>query len=235
MRRVRSLGLLLIMALLVAVAVVALRPPVGEWLVALLVWIDGRGAWTAAILGAIWVPAAVLLVPGSAITLGTGFLLGPVWGTVVVSLGSTAGATAAFLIGRRLGRRWVSERLAGHPRLAALDAAIEREGLKVVALTRLSPLFPYNVLNYAYSLTAVPRRDFILGSWLGMLPGTLLYVVMGSGARTLAELAAGRLERRPEQLALLALGLLATVAVTLLLARAAGRALADRTGERSAA
>ena len=147
--------------------------PVRELTADLLAWVSRRGALSGVILCLAWIPAAVLLVPGSILTLGTGFLFGGVWGLVVVSIGSTLGATAAFIVGRRLGRDWVRERIGGHERMRGVDGAIAREGLKVVLLLRLSPLIPYNALNYALSLTAVGLRDYVLGSWLGMLPGTV--------------------------------------------------------------
>ncbi len=203
--------------------------PVRELTADLLAWVSRRGALSGVILCLAWIPAAVLLVPGSILTLGTGFLFGGVWGLVVVSIGSTLGATAAFLVGRRLGRDWVRERIGGHERMRGVDGAIAREGLKVVLLLRLSPLIPYNALNYALSLTAVGLRDYVLGSWLGMLPGTVLYVALGAGARSLAAALTGAGERPAAWLALAAAGLAATAAAGWLVARAARRALAVRT------
>ena len=203
--------------------------PVRELTADLLAWVSRRGALSGVILCLAWIPAAVLLVPGSILTLGTGFLFGGVWGLVVVSIGSTLGATAAFLVGRRLGRDWVRERIGGHERMRGVDGAIAREGLKVVLLLRLSPLIPYNALNYALSLTAVGLRDYVLGSWLGMLPGTVLYVALGAGARSLAAALTGAGERPAAWLALAAAGIAATAAAVWLVARAARRALAVRT------
>ncbi len=203
--------------------------PIRAWTTVLLAWVGERGPWGAALLGGLWIPGAVLLVPGSVLTLGTGFLLGPVWGLVVVSIGSTLGATAAFLVGRRLGRDWVRERIGGHERLSGVDGAIEREGLKVVLLLRLSPLIPYNALNYALSLTGVGLRDYVIGSWLGMLPGTVLYVALGAGARSLAAALTGAGERPAAWVALAAAGLAAMAGAVWLVARAARRALSVRT------
>jgi uncharacterized membrane protein YdjX (TVP38/TMEM64 family) len=199
--------------------------PVREWTASLLVWVGERGAWAAAILGVAWIPAAILLVPGTVLTLGTGFLLGLEAGLAVVSLGSTIGATAAFLVGRRLGRDWVRQRVGERPAFRGIDRAIEREGLKVVLLLRLSPLIPFNALNYALALTGVRLRDYVLGSWVGMLPGTLLYVWLGAGARSLAAIAAGTSERPAAWLVLFGAGLAATAVVVWLIARAARRTL----------
>ena len=220
-------GLLAGAAIVICLAAVVL--PVREQIAALLAWVGRRGALSGVLLCLAWIPAAVLFVPGSVLTLGTGFLLGPGWGLLVISIGSTLGATAAFLVGRKLGRDWVRERIGGHERLSGVDGAIEREGLKVVLLLRLSPLIPYNALNYALSLTGVSRRDYVIGSWLGMLPGTVLYVAIGAGARSLAAAMTGAGERTGAWIALGAAGLVATAAAVWLVARAARRALAVRT------
>lgn len=199
--------------------------PVREWTASLLAWVDGRGAWAAAILGIAWIPAAILFVPGTVLTLGTGFLLGLETGLAVVSLGSTVGATAAFLVGRRLGRDWVRQRVGERRAFRGIDRAIEREGLKVVLLLRLSPIVPFNALNYALALTGVRLRDYVLGSWVGMLPGTLLYVWLGAGARSLAAIAAGTSERPAVWLLLFGAGLAAIAVAVWLVARAARRTL----------
>jgi len=214
-------------AILLVLAGVVL--PLPAWLESLLRWTRDLGRWAALVLGLAWVPAAVLLVPGSLITLGTGFVLGPAWGVLVVSLGSTLGATVAFLVGRRLGRDWVRRRVGRRTALEGVDRAIADEGFKVVVLLRLSPIIPYNALNYALALTGVGTRDYVLGSWLGMLPGTILYVGLGAGARSIAALATGTAERSGTWLAVLAAGLLATAAAVLVVTRAARRALAERT------
>ncbi|HUF88899.1 MAG TPA: TVP38/TMEM64 family protein [Gemmatimonadota bacterium] len=203
--------------------------PVGAWLEALLRWTRDLGPWAALALALVWLPAAVLLVPGSLITLGTGFVLGPGWGIAVVSLGSTLGATIAFLVGRRLGREWVRGRVGRREALEGVDRGIAEEGLKVVLLLRLSPIVPYNALNYALALTGVSLRDFVLGSWLGMLPGTVLYVGLGAGARSIAALATGTTDRSGWWLAAFAAGILATALAVLVVTRAARRALAGRT------
>lgn len=197
---------------------------------ALLERVERLGAWAGVVLAAIWIPAALLGVPGSLITLGTGFLLGVERGLVTVSIGSTLGAVAAFLVGRTLARHRVQDWIAGRPRFQAVDHAVGSDGLGIVLLTRLSPLFPYNFLNYAYGLTGIGLRDYALGSWIGMLPGTLLYLVLGSTAQALASLGVGgRGWSRPEWIAF-GIGLLATVAATWIVARRATRVLAERTG-----
>jgi uncharacterized membrane protein YdjX (TVP38/TMEM64 family) len=202
--------------------------PLHVFLEDVLAWAAARGRWTALILAALWIPAAVLFVPGSILTLGTGFLLGLGWGTLVVSIGSIAGATAAFGVSRGLLRGWVRRQLGSRAAFRAIDRAVQNEGMTIVLLLRLSPLFPYNVLNYAFGATGVSGRSFILGSWLGMLPGTFLYVYLGSSARTLAEAATGGFEGGGWGRAFFFLGLLATLAATWMVTRIARRALARR-------
>lgn len=230
MRDRTDLRAALLVGVAIALVLAALALPVRESWVALLAWIAERGAWAGAILALAWIPAAILLVPGTVLTLGTGFLLGLERGLAVVSIGSTAGATAAFLVGRTLGRDWVRRRIGERRTFAGVDRAIEREGLRVVLLLRLSPLVPFNALNYALALTGVRLRDYVFGSWVGMLPGTLLYVWLGAGARSLAAIAAGTAGRPGPWLLLFGVGLLATALAVWLVARAARRALAARAG-----
>jgi uncharacterized membrane protein YdjX (TVP38/TMEM64 family) len=194
-------------------------------LASFLEWVQGIGPWGALLFAAAYVPAAILLVPGVLLTLGAGFVFGVVRGTVIVSLGSTAGAAAAFLVARRLAHDWVVRRMTGRPTLAAIGRAVETEGFKIVLLTRLSPVLPYNLLNYAFGLTAVPFRRYLLASWIGMLPGTIMYVYIGSAARSLAGLLTGDAPRSPAEQGLFALGLAATVAVAIIVTRTARRAL----------
>lgn len=211
-----------------AAAAALLHEPLRGAVEATLAWAADLGAWGAVVLAVVWIPAAVLLVPGSILTLGTGFLLGVVEGTVVVSIGSTAGAVAAFVVGRALLRDRIRERFAGSPRFEAVEDAVEEEGFTMVLLLRLSPVFPYNLQNYVYAATSVKARDFALASWIGMLPGTLFYVWLGAGARTLAAAATGGGSRGPVGHALFAAGLVATGAAVWHVTRRARRALERR-------
>lgn len=198
---------------------------ISELVAALLTRVQQIGPWGPVVLGAAYVPAAILFVPGSLLTLGAGFLFGPVQGTLVVSLGSTAGAAAAFIVARRVARDWVSRHIAGRPKLAAISHAVEHDAFKVVLLTRLSPVFPFNVLNYAFGLTSVRFSSYILASWIGMLPGTIMYVLLGSAAGSLAVLLSGEAPRSSGQPALLVVGLLVAVLVAVIIGRSARRAL----------
>lgn len=201
-------------------------------LAALLTRVQQIGPWGPVALAAAYTPAAILFLPGSLLTLGAGFLFGPVTGTIVVSIGSTIGAAAAFIVARRVARDWVATRIAGWPTLAAISDAVERDAFKVVLLTRLSPVFPFNVLNYAYGLTSVRFSSYIVASWIGMLPGTIMYVLLGSAASNLAVLASGETPRSAGQSALLGGGLVAAVLVAVIVGRSAHRSL-DRVVTKS--
>lgn len=191
-------------------------------------WVGQLGPWGAVMFIAIYVVATVLFVPGSVLTLGAGAVFGVVWGSVYVSLGSLLGATSAFLVGRYLARDAITRKLEGHDRFASIDQAVAAEGWKIVLLTRLSPVFPFTLLNYAFGLTRVRLGDYVLASWIGMMPGTVMYVYLGS----LAKAAAGGRARTPGEWALYGVGLLATVAVTVLITRIAKKALAQRVSAR---
>lgn len=217
--------------ILVAVTLLALLLFAGRKLGVLLGQAAGKldqlGPWATVAFVAAYAMATVLLLPGSILTLVGGALFGLVRGTLLVLLGATLGASAAFLVARHLARRLVERRLASNPTFAAVDAATAREGLKIVFLLRLSPIFPFNLLNYALGLTRVRWRDFLLAS-IGMLPGTLLYTYYGKVIGDVAMAASGA--RVPHDVAywsVLALGLFATAIAAAVVTRAAKRALAE--------
>lgn len=180
-------------------------------------------------LGLSYIPASVFFFPASLLTLAGGFTFGVVKTLIAVSLGSTVGATAAFLAGRTLLRGLIEHKVAADPRFQALDAAVAEQGFKIVMLTRLSPVLPFNLLNYAFGLTKVRLRDYVLASWIGMFPGTLLYVSIGSAAKSLSDIFAGRSEGGVAQKVMFGVGLVVTLIVTVLMARIAKKALADAT------
>ena len=141
--------------------------PFQEFFTGLIVWIGSLGFWAGLIFIAVYILATVLFIPGLLLTLGAGFLFGVFWGSVYVSIGSTLGAVAAFLIGRYLARSWVEQKIAKNEKFKAIDGAVAAEAWKFVGLCRLSPLFPFNLLNYALGVTKVSLRDYFLASWLG--------------------------------------------------------------------
>ena len=171
--------LLLLVLAAVAVAAVLRFLPVNQWLLGFVAWIRGAGTAGMAVFLVAYVVACVLLLPGLVLTLGAGFAYGVAVGVPLVWVSANLGAAVAFLLGRTLARERIAARVAGNPRFAAIDRAVGREGFKIVLLTRLSPAFPFNLLNYAYGLTRVTFRDYVVGSLVGMIPGTAMYVYLG--------------------------------------------------------
>lgn len=193
-----------------------------------LAWITGQGLAGILVYAALYMVATVLFIPGSILTLGAGFIYGVVQGSILVSVASTVGATLAFLVGRYFARDWVSGKVRGNEKFAAIDDAVGREGWKIVGLTRLSPIFPFNMLNYAYGLTKVDLKGYVLASWIGMMPGTVMYVYIGSLAGDLATLGAGERARTVWEWVLYGVGLVATVVVTVFVTRLARKALTKK-------
>jgi len=219
-----------VLALLAIAGLIALGSMAGRHLQDFAMWLTGLGPWGPIAFVAGYVAATVAFVPGSILTLAAGALFGLPLGTLYVFIAATLGASAAFLVARYLARGAIERRLADDTRFAAIDRAIAAHGRKIVLLLRLSPLFPFNLLNYALGLTRVRYVDYLVAS-IGMLPGTLLYVYYGKLAGDVAGLAAGvKLAGGPAHWAVLLLGLAATIAVTALVTRVARRALNEATG-----
>ena len=183
--------------------------------------VENLGFWGPVIFIASYAIATVLFVPGSALTLAAGGLFGVAMGSVYVSIASTLGATLAFLLGRQKLRGYISKKIKGNAKFAAIDDAVGEQGWKIVGLTRLSPAFPFTLLNYAYGLTKVSLRDYVVASWIGMMPGTVLYVYLGA----IGKAAADSQGRTPGEWAMLVVGLIATAAVTIYVTKVARRAL----------
>jgi len=214
-------------ALLLAWAFLPVRGILGR----LLAWMQGLGGMGLLVLGGLYVVACVLLVPGSVLTIGAGFLAAALWpnhpllalaaAVATVSVASVTGASAAFLLGRTLARDWVAQKVRDNAKFRVIDDAVCQGGFRMVFLLRLSPVFPFNLLNYSLGLTKVPFRSYVLASWIGMLPGTILYVYLGSAAQNLAALAAGKTRGSTAQNLLLLMGLVATVLVVAWVTRTA--------------
>lgn len=197
----------------------------GAYIPQFAAWVESLGVWGPVVFILGYAVAAVAFVPGSLLTLAAGAVFGLVKGTIYTFLGATLGASAAFLVARYGARRAIERRIAGNPRFSAVDRAVGREGFKIVALLRLSPIFPFNLLNYSLGLTKVSFLSYVAAS-IAMLPGTLLYVYYGKAAGSLAALAGGaQTEKGPGSWILLGAGLLATIAVTTYVTRLAGKAL----------
>jgi len=201
--------------------------PVRDWTIALAERIRGAGATGVFIFIAVYVVAEVALVPGSLLTMAAGFAYGPIAGLFVASPASVLAATTAFLLGRTVLRGWIQKKIARSPKTRALDRAIGRNSFKLILLLRLSPLVPFNLLNYVLGLSDVPLGRYVAASFIGMLPGTWLYLYLGSLATTAAELSNASREGRVQRIVLTVAGLVATVLAIVFITRAAKRALEE--------
>jgi uncharacterized membrane protein YdjX (TVP38/TMEM64 family) len=213
------------------VVLVALGRAAGGYIQPFAQWVDGLGLWGPAVFILGYAIAVVAFVPASLLTLGAGAIFGIVHGVIYVFVAATVGSCLAFLVSRYLARSAVEKKLEGKPKFLAIDRAVEAEGFKIVFLLRLTPAVPFNLLNYALGLTRVRFADYAIAS-VGMLPGTLLYVYSGKLAGDVAAVAGDpSVARGWGYYSVLALGLLATLAVTMVVTRSARRALAEATGE----
>lgn len=193
-----------------------------------LAWVESLGAWAPVAFIVIYNLATVLFVPGAILTLGGGVIFGMVWGSIYVFIASTLGAIFSFLIGRYLSRHWVAKQIEGNTKFKAIDQSVAKEGLKIVFLTRLSPIFPFNLLNYAFGVTQVSLKDYCLGS-AGMIPGTFMYVYLGCVVGDIAMITTANQSANPQaqtaQFIINLVGVILTVAVTLYMARVAQKVL----------
>ncbi len=195
-----------------------------DWIAHLTDLVRGAGASGVAMVFVLYVAFAVFMLPAWVQTLAVGSTYGVARGLLSASPASVTAATAAFLLGRTVLRGWVRRRIEKSPKARAVDRAMSRQGFWVVFLLRLSPLVPFDVLNYALSLSAIGVWPYVVASWVGMLPGTVLYLYLGS-LTTVAGPQTGRW-----QLALKVAGLAATAGVVWLVSRAAKTALEDERG-----
>ena len=194
-------------------------------------WVDGLGFWGPAVFVAAYAAAVVAFVPGSLLTLGAGAIFGVLNGVIYVFVAATIGSCLAFLVARYLARSAIEQRMENNPKFTAIDRAVGEEGRKIVFLLRLTPVIPFNLLNYALGLTRVRFADYLVASF-GMIPGTFLYVYSGKLAGDVAVLAGNpEVTKGWAYYTVLALGLAATIAVTAIVTRSARRALAEATGE----
>jgi uncharacterized membrane protein YdjX (TVP38/TMEM64 family) len=204
--------------------------PFLRWMVDFIQWAKGMGPTGGVVYALFYIAGTALFFPGLPLTLGAGFLYGAVIGTLVVSPASVAGASLAFLIARYFARDWVTRRLKKYPQAAAIDRAIEKNGFKAVVLLRLQPVLPFNILNYALGLTSIRLRDYMLASWIGMFPATVLYVYLGSVMNDISDLLRGRPNSGMAGRFLLWGGLAAIVVLVWWLGRVAKKALRDEMG-----
>ena len=200
-------------------------PDLSYWLSEVLPTLQStQGAFLFIPLYAVWV---TLLLPGVWASMLAGALYGPWWGSLVVFFGACLGAEMAFLLGRHWLRDWARRRLAAVPKLQSLEQAVSKEGLKLVLLTRLSPAFPFSLLNFAYGLSEVSLRDYNIGL-VGILPGTILFCGLGALAGDVArfgDVLSGKAD--PFTWGLRVVGLFATLASVWFVGRAAQKVLSN--------
>jgi uncharacterized membrane protein YdjX (TVP38/TMEM64 family) len=204
--------------------------PFLQWMVDFIHWAKGMGAAGGVLYAVFYVVGTGFFLPGLPLTLGAGFLYGAIIGTLVVSPASVAGATFAFLVARYVARDWVTRRLKKYPQAAVIDRAIEKNGFKAVVLLRLQPVLPFNILNYALGLTSIRLRDYMLASWIGMFPATVLYVYLGSIMNDISDLMRGRPNSGMAGRLLLWGGLAAIVVLVWWLGHIAHKALREEMG-----
>jgi uncharacterized membrane protein YdjX (TVP38/TMEM64 family) len=215
----------IVLAVALLVALVVLGRQLGAYLPRFALWVNSLGSWGPVVFVCGYVLATVAFVPGSLLTLAAGAIWGISPGVPYVFIAAVLGASAAFLVARYVARTTIERRLAGNARFMAIDRAVGMQGRKFVFLLRLSPVFPFNLLNYALGLTSIRFSDYVLAS-VGMLPGTFLYVYYGKVVGDLAALTGGAaVEKGLGYYVVLGAGLLATVAATTLVARLARNAL----------
>lgn len=227
----RSRWILVVLALVVIVTLIVAGRRIATAIPSFASYINSLGAVGPVVFVLGYVIATVAFIPGSLLTLAAGAIFGLTEGVLLVFIAATLGSTAAFLISRYVTRGAIERRLASNTRFAAVDRAIAAQGRRIVLLLRLSPAFPFSLLNYALGLTRISLRDYVFAS-IGMLPGTILYVYYGKLAGDVAALAGGvQTPKGAGYYAVLVLGLLATILVTTLVTKTARTALQEATRE----
>ncbi|MDE0109516.1 MAG: DUF547 domain-containing protein [Bryobacterales bacterium] len=219
---------------LLALALFAAALPVGDLMAALQARIEGLGLWAPVAYALAYGLAVTLFVPGSALSLAAGVLFGLWLGTAVVWVGANIAIALSFLIARYAARSKVEALASTRPRFAAVDRAIGQQGWKIVALMRLSPVFPFGLQNYLFGVTAIRFLPCFLASAAFILPGTFMYVYLGFAGGEAASAVGGGQGADTLRLALQLVGLLATVVVTVGIARIAAKAVASHAPNQAA-
>jgi uncharacterized membrane protein YdjX (TVP38/TMEM64 family) len=214
---------IVVILVIVALSVLFKILPVTEWISQFIGWVRGLGTIGVVVFIIAYAIATVLFLPGSIFTISAGLIYGVFAGTAIALTGAVIGASLAFLVARYLLRRNIEETTRKNPRFAAIDEAIGKNGWKIVGLLRLSPLIPFNLSNYFYGITSISFRAYVLVSAIGMIPGTLLYAYLGAIGQ--ASVSGGTATHSKWQYVLLGVGLVATIAVTVLISRIARNAL----------
>ncbi|KAM6545343.1 hypothetical protein CsatB_026079 [Cannabis sativa] len=221
-----ALRITVLLLLSAAVVFAFLTLPVEKYLKDFLVWVEqDLGAWGPLVLAVAYIPLTILAVPASVLTLGGGYLFGLPVGFLADSIGATLGAGAAFFLGRTIGKSYVVSKLKDYPQFSSVAIAIRRSGFKIVLLLRLVPLLPFNMLNYLLSVTPVPIGEYMLASWLGMMPITLALVYVGTTLKDLSDVTHGWSEFSKTRWAVIFLGFVVSVVLMICVTRVAKAAL----------
>jgi uncharacterized membrane protein YdjX (TVP38/TMEM64 family) len=222
--------LIALVAILVALFLTMKFLPVQQWLRDFNEWVGRMGAVGILVFIGVYVIATVLLAPGSILTIGAGFAFGLWKGFLAVSAGSTLGAALAFLVARFIARDKVEAIAKRNEKFRRIDNAIGREGAKLIFLLRLNPVIPFNLSNYFYGLTGVRFWPYMLASWIGMIPGTFLYVYLGTAGQAAVAIATGGEAVRHgwQYWTLMIVGLAATIIVTIWVTKIARDALREK-------
>jgi uncharacterized membrane protein YdjX (TVP38/TMEM64 family) len=216
-----------LIAIVIALFLAVKFLPVQQWLRSFNDWVGQMGFAGIFIFIIVYAVATVLLAPGAILTIGAGFAFGLWKGFLAVSVGATLGASLAFLVARFIARDKVEAIAKGNEKFRNLDNAIGKQGAKLVFLLRLSPIIPFNLSNYFYGLTGAKFWPYVLASWIGMMPGTFLYVYIGTASKAAVSAAASgeAMKHTWQYWTLLSVGLIATIIVTISVTKIARDAL----------
>jgi uncharacterized membrane protein YdjX (TVP38/TMEM64 family) len=220
-KRLPWLKLGLCAALVAAAAGLAIHflAPMADWTGLVEEWVDESGAFGVVVFALIFVAATLLMLPAAVLNIAAGALFGMAWGVGVVMAASMAAALLAFLIARHLLRERIKKHYTRSGTPAAIDKALRSEGWKAVALLRLSPIVPFAVKNYLFGVSRVRMRDYLIGTFLGKLPGAIILTALGTTGRAAMDL------KGPARWGLIAAGIAATIVVSWLIGRSAKRRL----------
>ncbi|KAL8240075.1 hypothetical protein R6Q59_013430 [Mikania micrantha] len=223
---VSILRITLLFLLIAGIAVACFTLPVEKTLKNFLLWVEeDLGPWGPLALAVAYIPLTILAVPASILTLGGGYLFGLPMGFLADSIGAVIGATAAFILGRTIGRSYVISKLGDYPQFRAVAIAIQKSGFKIVLLLRLVPLLPFNMMNYLLSVTPISIWEYSLASWLGMMPITFALVYVGTTLKDLADVTHGWSQFSKTRWALLILSFLVSVILMVVVTKVAKSAL----------
>jgi uncharacterized membrane protein YdjX (TVP38/TMEM64 family) len=223
-----AIGRIAALTLIIIALFLAMRfLPVQQWLRSFNDWVGQMGIVGIFIFIGVYALATVLLAPGSVLTIGAGFAFGMWKGFLAVSAASTLGAALAFLVARFIARERVAAIAQRNEKFREIDSAIGKQGAKLIFLLRLSPVIPFNLSNYLYGLTGVKFWPYVLASWIGMMPGTFLYVYVGTAGKAAVSAAASgeTVQHGWQYWTLTTVGLAVTIIVTFWVTKIARDAL----------